>query len=117
MSAHTRAIATMSSLLISLSAGHALAADADTRSAQGTCATPVFPGAWQKEDIEGNARIGVLVGADGNVLESKLLESSGYKELDKASLRASKKCTFKPAAKTGDLAPNWVRVKYSWVLK
>jgi protein TonB len=45
-----------------------------------------------------------------------VVQSSGYSALDKASLRASAKCKFKPAAKDSDLAQGWVDVRYSWVI-
>ena len=57
-----------------------------------------------------------LVGADGNVVDSKLEKSSGFKNLDKAAMKALSACKFKPGTKDGAVAQTWAKVDYSWKL-
>ena len=116
MFANARAIAVVSSLLLSVLSGQALAADFLTRVDKDSCETPEYPAIWQNEDQQGAVKVALLVGADGNVVQAKVVESSGYTTLDKASLRAGVKCKFKPVAKDSDIAQAWVKVQYSWVL-
>jgi TonB family protein len=48
------------------------------------------------------------------VQDAKVVESSGYRALDRASLRAGYHCTF-AAPKAGDSAAVWTTVQYKWV--
>ncbi len=80
------------------------------------CAKPDFPARWMYEGDSGNVVIAFLVGSDGKVVESKVLESSGHTRVDRASVRAGKRCTFKPAARDGRAAPGWAKVQYTWVI-
>jgi protein TonB len=57
-----------------------------------------------------------LVGADGNVIESKVEKTSGFKNLDKAAVKAISACKFKPGTKDGAVAQTWTKVDYVWKL-
>jgi protein TonB len=105
-----------SSLLLSAFASQASASDFQARYDKDSCAMPEYPAPWRTEEQQGDVKLELLVGADGNVVDAKLLESSGYSTLDKASLRASVKCKFKPVAKNGEMAQGWVKVQYVWVI-
>ncbi|MTV36617.1 energy transducer TonB [Duganella radicis] len=78
------------------------------------CGVPAYRTAWQDEELAGNVKLAVLVDANGNVKDTKVISSSGYLALDKASLRASTNCKFKPA--TNGAEPVWAQVQYNWVL-
>jgi protein TonB len=80
------------------------------------CSTPSYRAAWQDDDLQGTVRLAVLVGTDGSVQEAKVVESSGYRALDKASLRAGTTCKFEPASKDSANAAVWAVVQYKWVL-
>ena len=80
------------------------------------CAKPNFPTRWMSEGDSGDVVIAFLVGTDGKVVESKVLESSGHLRVDRASVRAGERCKFKPAARDGQAATGWAKVKYSWVI-
>ena len=61
----------------------------------------------------------VLVDASGKVKDVKLVESSGYADLDSASVRTIKRCVFKNGVASTSASSNaaWESVKVSWVLK
>lgn len=56
-----------------------------------------------------------MVDADGSVKKGKVVGSSGYRELDKASLRAGANCKFGVKAKDSR-TPGWITVQYQWVV-
>lgn len=104
-------------LLLSLCAGSASAAGASlARAESGTCAVPEFPVRWQEDGVSGVVTVEVLVGADGKVTASRLLDSSGIGRVDRASLKASAQCKFQPGARDQS-APAWTKVRYSWVVE
>ncbi|MYM98584.1 energy transducer TonB [Duganella vulcania] len=110
------ASAVASALVLSLVSGVASAGDILSRFDKETCAAPDYSSAWRDEEPQGDVKVKLLVSPDGTVTDAKLVESSGYATLDKASLRASVKCKFKPVAKDSDIAQGWVNVRYTWVL-
>lgn len=113
MFAKTRAFAALSILLLSGVAG---AAENVSRLENADCNVPAYRTAWQDDDVQGTVKLAVLVGTDGRVLDAKVLESSGYTALDKASLRAGTTCKFEPAVKDNNSAAVWAKVQYKWVL-
>ena len=78
------------------------------------CEVPNYRTTWQDDELAGNVKLAVLVDAKGNVKETKVISSSGYMALDKASQRASASCKFKPATDGGEAV--WAQVQYNWVL-
>ncbi|MYM71008.1 MULTISPECIES: energy transducer TonB [Duganella] len=75
-----------------------------------------YPKASLLNEEQGDVSMAFLVGADGNVMDSKVEKSSGYKNLDKAALKALSACKFKPGTKDGAVAQTWTKVDYSWKL-
>ena len=75
-----------------------------------------YPKAALMNEEQGDVTMAFLVGADGNVMESKVEKSSGYKNLDKAALKALSACKFKPGTKDGAPAQTWTKVDYAWKL-
>lgn len=112
---YIRAAVVVSSLLC-VFAGRVSAAELPTRFESANCAAPEYASAWRNEEQEGNVGIKLLVQPDGSVTDAKLVESSGYASLDKASLRAGAKCKFKPASKGDEGSQGWVNVRYTWVI-
>lgn len=105
----------IAALLLTLSALPALAAGtaASPSIDPQDCAKPDYPIRWQNEGEGGSVVVAFLVGADGRVLESKLVQSSGYVRLDRASVRAVERCRFAAAP----ASPAWSKVRYSWVME
>ncbi|GAA5029009.1 hypothetical protein GCM10025794_12310 [Massilia kyonggiensis] len=80
-----------------------------------TCGVPAYTSDLKDEYLQGTVRLAVLVGADGSVKQAKVVESSGHRALDRASLRASYTCKFGAGAKEGGGEPSWSTVQYKWI--
>ena len=109
----TRSIIALSLIALSTINPASAAAPAD-RLNSAECNVPNYRNAWQDDELTGNVKLAVLVDAKGNVQDTKVISSSGHLALDKASLRASTGCKFKPA--TNGSEPVWAQVQYNWVL-
>ena len=75
-----------------------------------------YPKASLINEEQGDVKMAFLVGTDGNVVDSKVEKSSGFKNLDKAAMKALTACKFKPGTKDGAVAQTWTKVDYSWKL-
>lgn len=104
----------LSAVLLSLAAPIAMAAEQAITIDPKECDKPDYPARWINEGDTGNVVVAYLVGANGKVLESRLVESSGYPRIDRASLRAGASCKFNGGA-SGQSAASWAKVKYTWV--
>jgi len=113
----TRLIGTLSGLLLLASSALSPAANAAPVLDTSSCAAPSYKYAWEKEEERGAVTIAVLVGGNGNVVSTKVLASSGYSDLDVATVRAIKRCVFKSAARNGEIAQTWAKVRVDWVLE
>lgn len=104
---HVVAIASVLSLT-------AHAAEPAARLKHATCSTPAYTSDLKDEYLEGTVRLAVLVDADGSVKQARVVESSGHRALDRASLRASYSCKFGTAGKDSS-EPGWSTVQYKWI--
>jgi len=107
---HAVAIASV----LSLAAFSAHAAEPAARLKHATCSTPAYTSDLKDEYLEGTVRLAVLVDADGSVKQARVVESSGHRALDRASLRASYSCKFGTAGKDSS-EPGWSTVQYKWI--
>lgn len=62
----------------------------------------------------GLVRLSFLVDTDGSVLESKVVTSSGFKQLDIAALDGLSRCEFVPFMRDGNPERRWFTVEYLW---
>lgn len=96
-------------------AGSALANDTPVVDKQ-SCEKPVYPKAALMNEESGTVVLSVLVGQDGNVVDSRVEKSSGSKALDKATAKIYSSCKFKPALKDGKPQQAWAKFEYVWSL-
>ena len=75
-----------------------------------------YPKASLMNEEQGTVTMSFLINADGSVADSKLDKSSGFKNLDKAAIKALSACKFKPGTKDGAAAQTWTKVDYAWKL-
>nr|WP_315221152.1 energy transducer TonB [uncultured Duganella sp.] len=75
-----------------------------------------YPKASLMNEEQGTVSMSFLVKADGSVSDSKLDKTSGFKNLDKAAIKALSACKFKPGTKDGAPAETWTKVDYAWKL-
>ena len=82
-----------------------------------SCAKPVYPADALKTKREGTVEFSFEIGADGQLLSSKVAKSSGHTDLDETALAAINKCKFSPASQDGKPIADTAMVKYVWTLK
>jgi protein TonB len=77
---------------------------------------PPYPAMARRMGEEGEVRLDVQVGADGQVLEVRLKKSSGSRLLDQTAIETVKKWRFSPATIDGRPVAEWYR-DWKWVFK
>lgn len=105
----------VAAIMMAMFAGSAFAADKDASFDPAVCKAD-YPKASLMNEEQGTVSMSFLVAADGSVVESKLEKSSGFKNLDKAAMKALSACKFKPGIKNGAPAQTWTKVDYAWKL-
>ncbi len=75
-----------------------------------------YPKASLMNEEQGTVSMSFLVSASGEVKDSKVEKSSGFKNLDKAAIKSLSACKFKPGSKDGSPAETWTKVDYAWKL-
>lgn len=78
---------------------------------------PPYPPASRRLGEQGSLILQVLVGSDGRVRESKLVQSSGFARLDAAALDGVKgHYRFMPGTVDGKPSEMWYTFKFTWKL-
>ena len=81
------------------------------------CAKAVWPRASLRKEEEGAVTMGFLIGADSKLIEAKIIKSSGYPLLDRASLHGMSLCTFQAAVRNGVPEQGSAEIQYVWSLE
>ncbi len=75
----------------------------------------VYPASARRLEQEGTVTLKVLVGADGQVLDSAVEKSSGFPSLDEAARTAVKQCKGGRAGTAeGHAEQAWIKLKYTF---
>jgi protein TonB len=82
-----------------------------------TCAKPEWPKASLRNEETGTVTLSFLIGTDGRVADSKIVKSSGFRDLDKAAVTGISKCRFKPGSNDGKPEQAWMQMQYVWTLE
>lgn len=77
---------------------------------------PDYPRSARNAGHEGTVWVQCLVDKQGKVQEARVLHSSGYESLDKAALKAARKCEFSPGMQDGKPVLCWLSFKYDFYL-
>ncbi|MFL6636699.1 MAG: energy transducer TonB [Massilia sp.] len=80
------------------------------------CALPDYPAAAARRGDTGTTTLALLVGADGRVSSSRVEQSSGSRDLDRAAINALTLCKFKPATNNGVAESGWAKLAFVWKL-
>jgi len=83
----------------------------------GNCEKPEYPRSSLRNEEEGMVTVKLTIGADGNVLDSSIEKSSGFKDLDRATVKAWSLCHFSPAMADGKAVQSSTRMQYVWKLE
>jgi protein TonB len=114
MSTNKRWLSVIAAVLVS-SASTVFAAEVPASFDAKTCKAE-YPKASLMNEEQGTVSMSFLVKPDGSVVDSKVDKSSGFKNLDKAAIKALSACKFKPGSKDGAPAETWTKVDYAWKL-
>ena len=79
------------------------------------CDKPEYPRASLVNEEQGTVVLALQISTDGKVMDSKVEKSSGYKNLDKATMKLAT-CKFKPMMKDGKAEEGWAKFEYNWTL-
>lgn len=83
----------------------------------GNCEKPAYPRSSLQNEEEGVVNVKLSIGADGNVLDAVVEKSSGFRDLDRATMKAWSLCHFIPAMADGQAIPSTTRMQYVWKLE
>jgi len=78
---------------------------------------PKYPAVARRRGFQGNVVLEVLVGQIGNVIDLRVLSSSGHPILDRAAKSSVKNWTFEPGMRGQEKVKMWVRVPIRFELK
>ncbi|WP_323141871.1 energy transducer TonB [Massilia phyllosphaerae] len=82
-----------------------------------TCIKPEYPRSSLRNEETGMVQLDFLVDAEGKPVEIRKVRSSGYADLDNATLLSLSACSFKPLVVDGKPAAAWAAVQYVWTLE
>ena len=82
-----------------------------------TCALPEWPKSSLRNEETGTVTLSFLIAADGRVADSKIVKTSGFRDLDKAAVVGISKCKFKPGLTDGKPTEAWMQMQYVWKLE
>ncbi|WMW81870.1 energy transducer TonB [Undibacterium cyanobacteriorum] len=80
------------------------------------CDKPEYPPRSLALGEEGVVFLAMLIGPNGQVLESRIEKSSGSKALDKAAVNGLALCKFKPGTVDGVPEKSWAKLQYAWTI-
>ena len=106
---------TIAALLFAVASSTSFAAEVPASFDAKNCKAE-YPKSSLMNEEQGQVSMAFLVSADGRVVDSKVEKSSGFRNLDKAAVKAISACKFKPGTKDGAAAQTWTKVEYSWTL-
>lgn len=78
------------------------------------CEKPEYPRNALRNGDTGLVKLALLIGIDGRVKDSKIEQSSGFRELDSAAQLGLSLCKFKPANVDGVPEQAWAKMEYMW---
>lgn len=83
----------------------------------GNCEKPEYPRTSLRNEEEGSVNVKLTISADGTVVDAAIEKSSGFKDLDRATLKAWSLCHFTPAMADGQPVQSTTRMQYVWKLE
>lgn len=80
------------------------------------CTKPPYPAESQELEEEGTVTLGITTDVDGNVVEIRIIKSSGFTRLDDAAKQAFGRCEFNPGTLDGVPEKTTATVQYQFRL-
>lgn len=78
---------------------------------------PEWPISSLKNNEMGTVDLSLLMNTEGVVIRARLVATSGFRELDKATMTGYIGCQFKPVMKDGIAIERWLPLRYVWKLE
>lgn len=78
---------------------------------------PIWPKASIRNEETGAVTFAFFVGADGFLRDSKIVRSSGFRDLDNAAHAALRGCKFHPATENGKPVDSWISFVWLWKIE
>lgn len=81
------------------------------------CALPEYPKSSRRNKETGSTTIRYAISPAGEAYNVTVLQSSGFRDLDRAAIAAMGKCRFKPASIAGKPVQAIMLAQYHWGLE
>lgn len=78
---------------------------------------PEWPTSSLKNSETGTVDLLLMVSTEGVVMRTKLVATSGFRELDRATMRGFIGCKFKPIQQDGAAVEAWIPFRYVWKIE
>ncbi|MFZ6875917.1 energy transducer TonB [Undibacterium sp. Di27W] len=112
MSPQLRLYAIVTTLAFALVAIPAFAMDASQAFVASGCDAPSYDQRTLTDEVQGQVSLNFLLDEKGEVVDAKITGSSGFRVIDKESMRALKACRFQVG-----VTPGWNNLAFVWKLK
>lgn len=80
------------------------------------CPKPEYPKSSLRNEESGTVILLFTIAPTGRVSDTKLARSSGFRDLDRASIASLSHCRFRPASVNGTPVQGFAPMQYVWVL-
>ena len=80
------------------------------------CPKPEYPKSSQRNEETGTVTVRFTVAPTGHILNSTVVGSSGFRDLDRAAHGALSQCRFRPASIEGKPVQMTTHIQYVWSL-
>lgn len=81
------------------------------------CRKPEWPKSSLRNEETGTVTLRLTVAPTGRILDTLVVKSSGFRDLDKAALVGLMRCKFRPAAINGVPVQSHSYMQYVWTLE
>jgi periplasmic protein TonB len=81
------------------------------------CAAPTWPASAQESNASGSVIVDVQIAPDGHVEQTRILKSSGQRDLDKAVMVAATRCKYAPQTVNNQPVRAWLKLEHQWEAK
>lgn len=78
---------------------------------------PNYPQSSIRNNEVGTVKMQLLINVDGYISRAKLVETSGFRDLDRAAMVGFMGCKFKPPVKDGVPTETWINMEYIWKIE
>ena len=82
-----------------------------------TCVKPDYPKSSLRNEETGTVTLRFLVAPTGRIIDARVEHSSGFRDLDRATLNGMSRCLFRPASIDNKPVQESAPLQYVWTLE